>query len=466
MSPSRNRLKRNKHVRNGMNVSTGNKLKPGETIWQYEVEAFLGSGAFGNVYLAHHRTMRRRRVAIKQLRMSEAPPSIVKRFIHESYAMGELYHPNVVLIYELIEPEMYPDIDTYYIVMEYVDGGTLLDWMNKPERPLASLSEQIRILKAVCRGLAMAHQEGIFHRDIKPENILLNRDGSQIKIGDWGLAHLESHKMTVLGDVLGTMDYMPPEQSSGQSINADARSDLYSLGVIFYEMVTGHVCLDLESIGNQAVMEFLQRNPLQAGNKQLLTHVAQKACLEAIQRLPRTDSRVYAPKVPQSVHDFLMRAVTIDPADRFQSANEFIAGLDELAAETTAPPPRKRDERVAKVATMLVQARQLRQNLQYNEAIVLLEEARSLLGGEVGVCLELARIYNILHRPAEALKVLMQALEGNGDNYVILRDLGITYKAMGEKEKALDALRRSLELNPTQTQIKTLCTQLERQLGL
>jgi len=108
----------------------------------------------------------------------------------------------------------------------------------------------------------------------------------------------------------------------------------------------------------------------------------------------------------------------------------------------------------------------LRQNLQYNEAIVLLEEARSLLGGEVGVCLELARIYNILHRPAEALKVLMQALEGNGDNYVILRDLGITYKAMGEKEKALDALRRSLELNPTQTQIKTLCTQLERQLGL
>ncbi len=95
----------------------------------------------------------------------------------------------------------------------------------------------------------------------------------------------------------------------------------------------------------------------------------------------------------------------------------------------------------------------------------LLEEARSLLGGEVGVCLELGRIYNIIHRPADAVKVLLQALEKNNDNYVILRDLGITYKAMGEKEKALDSLRRSLELNPTQTQIKTLCTQLERQLG-
>jgi serine/threonine-protein kinase len=221
------------------------------------VEAFLGSGAFGNVYLAHHRTMRRRRVAIKQLRMSEAPPSIVKRFIHESYAMGELYHPNVVLIYELIEPEMYPDIDTYYIVMEYVDGGTLLDWMNTPERPLASLSEQIRILKAVCRGLAMAHQEGIFHRDIKPENILLNRDGSQIKIGDWGLAHLESHKMTVLGDVLGDdgLHAAGTIQSGSPSMPMPVQN-LYSLGVFFYEMVTGHVCLDLESIGNQAVMEF------------------------------------------------------------------------------------------------------------------------------------------------------------------------------------------------------------------
>ncbi len=448
-----------------MNLTSGSKLKPGDLVWQYEIDSFLGSGAFGNVYLAHHRTMQRRRVAIKQLRMSEAPPEIVKRFIHESYAMGELYHPNVVLIYELIEPEMYPDIDTYYIVMEYVDGGTLEDWMHKPEHPLGALAEQIRILKAVCRGLAMAHQEGIYHRDIKPENILLNRDGSQIKIGDWGLAHLESHKMTVLGDVLGTMDYMPPEQSSGQSIDADARSDLYSLGVIFYEMVTGHVCLDLEAVGNRAVMEFLQRNPLQAANKQLLTHLAQRACLEAIQRMPRTDPRVFKPQIPEAVHEFLMRAVSIEPMDRFQSADEFISGLDALAAETAAPPPRKRDERVAKVATMLVQARQMRQNHQYGEAISLLEEARSLLGGEVGVCLELGRIYNIIHRPADAVKVLLQALEKNNDNYVILRDLGITYKAMGEKEKALDSLRRSLELNPTQTQIKTLCTQLERQLG-
>ena len=187
------------------------KLRPGDKIWQYQIDDFLGEGAFATTYLAHHQTMKKRKVAIKQLKRSRLfDTETIKRFIREAYAMGELCHPNIVMVHELIDPEHYPNETDYSIVMEYMDGGTLQDWMERDDQPLASIPNAIRVVQSVLEGLAAAHSEKIYHRDIKPANILLSADGSQVKLGDWGLAHFDSHRSTALG-VFGGPAALPEE---------------------------------------------------------------------------------------------------------------------------------------------------------------------------------------------------------------------------------------------------------------
>ena len=291
-------------------------LQPGDVIWQYKIEEHLGRGAFGDVYHARHVTMLKREVAIKQLNMSSANPSTIRRFVHESYAMGELFHPNVILVFELLEPEKYPNIDGYYIVMEYMDGGTLRNWLERPDSPLNSIPDAIRVTKEICRGLAAAHQEKIYHRDIKPENILLSGDGSRVKIGDWGLAHLEGFKMTFIGDIMGTLTYMPPEQASGHSAGVDGRADLYSVGVMLYEMATGHLPLDLQQIADEAVERLIERNPLAIREPGKQREAAHAAILNAITTSPRIPPTRYVPDMPRPFANLLLKSVAIRPEDR------------------------------------------------------------------------------------------------------------------------------------------------------
>jgi len=444
-------------------VGEQQQLQPGDVVWQYEIDKFLGNGAFGNVYMAHHRTMTRRRVAIKQLRMMDSSPAIVQRFIHESYAMGELLHPNVVLIYELIEPDKYPNVNSYYIVMEYLDGGTLQEWMDRQDQPLKSLQDIIWVIKEVLLGLAAAHHQNIIHRDIKPENILLSQDGKYTKIGDWGLAHLDEHRMTHLGDIIGTMDYMSPEQASGQSAAVDGRADLYSVGVILYQMVTGTFPLDLDKSANLAVMKYLERNPFDAANKQLLNQLARKAILDTIANAERIDPRVETSDLPEELVRVLMKAIAIRPEDRYQTAEEFIEALDHISKKTKSKvqSQTKLDDRIPQVASLLVQARQHRLDRNYSQALQMLEQARSLIGDDPGVCLELSHVYNLLGRNKDAAKVLEEALKSTPDNYVLLRDLGITYMGLKEREKACALLERSLALNPNQSRVVTLFDRLK-----
>jgi eukaryotic-like serine/threonine-protein kinase len=217
-------------------------LDPGQTVNQYEIVSALGAGGMGEVYLAKD-TRLQRRVAIKMLpAQSGRDPQSIRRFISEAKTASSLNHPNIVTIYEIDEHREVP-----FIVMEYVDGESLRATGKSPMPLEKFLDQAIQITSAI----AAAHEAGIVHRDIKPANVMLTRSG-HIKVVDFGLARLcppitplgseqpnaewES-RITQRGAIVGTPGYMSPEQIQGQ--NVDVRSDVFSLGVLFHEMLSG-----------------------------------------------------------------------------------------------------------------------------------------------------------------------------------------------------------------------------------
>ena len=198
---------------------------------RYKIEESLGKGGMGEVFLATD-TRLDRKVAIKRIRGDAASSkSAVARFLTEAKSVAALNHNNVVQIHDYGRDQEGP-----FLIMEYVPGGTLLDRCK--QRPI-ELEEAIDLACQLCDGLGRAHDAGIIHRDIKPANILLTADNIP-KLTDFGLAKAESrdHTMTMAGAVLGTLDYMPPEQRQDVSL-VDARSDLWSLAATLYQMVTG-----------------------------------------------------------------------------------------------------------------------------------------------------------------------------------------------------------------------------------
>ena len=198
---------------------------------RYEIEKTLGKGGMGEVLLATDKRLDRQ-VAIKRIRGdSSRSKTAVNRFLTEAKAIASLSHPNIVHINDYGRDKEGP-----FLIMEYVDGGSLLDRCRDGALPI---DQAIELTSQLCDGLAKAHDRGIIHRDIKPANILLTQDGVP-KLSDFGLAKAESTDtgMTVAGAVLGTLDFMPPEQRRDAAL-ADVRSDLWSLAATFYQMVTG-----------------------------------------------------------------------------------------------------------------------------------------------------------------------------------------------------------------------------------
>jgi serine/threonine protein kinase len=201
-------------------------------IGKYQIQEVLGRGAMGVVYKGYDRGIARS-VAIKAIAKSSLGADelkhVIQRFRHEAQAVGRLVHPRIVQIYDYGE-----DDDTAYIVMELVNGKTLHERLSQEAR--YEIHEAGEIVRQLLDGIGHAHAEGVVHRDIKPSNILLNSDG-RIKISDFGIARLDSSSLTQVGDVLGTPYYMAPEQFLG--IEVDALADIYSIGVIAYELLTG-----------------------------------------------------------------------------------------------------------------------------------------------------------------------------------------------------------------------------------
>lgn len=207
------------------------RLRPGGVIGRFELIEPLGRGAFGTVWKALDPDLDRI-VAIKVPRLVDLTPAEAELFYCEARAAAQVRHPHTVTIHKVGHDGSY-----LYLVCDYLSGGSLADWQSQRRLPVRRVAELCEI---VARALAAVHQSGIVHRDLKPANILLNDAGAPF-LSDFGLARRSVGELTLTldGQQLGTPTYMSPEQARGDSHSADARSDIYSLGVILFELLTG-----------------------------------------------------------------------------------------------------------------------------------------------------------------------------------------------------------------------------------
>ncbi len=260
-------------------VTKGQKIND-----RYEIIRSIGEGGMANVYLAYD-TILDRNVAIKVLRGDLAnDEKFVRRFQREALSASSLSHPNIVAMYDVGE-----DNGLYYIVMEYVEGKTLKQLLKK--RGNLTLSEAIDIMLQLTDGMAHAHDSYIVHRDLKPQNIMIQDDG-QIKITDFGIAMaLNSTQLTQTNSVMGSVHYLPPEQAAGKGTTI--KSDIYSMGIIFYELLTG----ELPFKGDSAV------------------EIALKQMKE-----PLPDVHKLNPDIPQSIENIILRSTAKNPKNRYNDA--------------------------------------------------------------------------------------------------------------------------------------------------
>lgn len=258
---------------------------------RYEIIKNIGEGGMANVYLAYD-TILDRRVAIKVLRGDLSnDEKFVRRFQREALSASSLSHPNIVEMYDVGE-----DDGIYYIVMEYIEGKTLKQLIKK--RGSITISEAIDIMLQLTDGISHAHDSYIIHRDLKPQNILIKEDGT-IKITDFGIAMaLNSTQLTQTNSVMGSVHYLPPEQASGKG--STIRSDIYSMGILFYELLTG----SLPFKGDNAV------------------EIALKQMRDDIPSIRKKN-----PVIPQSVENVVLKATAKNPKNRYTDAKEMHADL-------------------------------------------------------------------------------------------------------------------------------------------
>lgn len=258
---------------------------------RYEILERIGTGGMAVVYKAKcHRL--NRLVAIKILKSDLAQnEEFRRRFNAESQAVAQLSHPNIVSVYDVSRGG-----DTEYIVMELIDGITLKQYMEK--RGQLNWRESLHFITQIMRGLSHAHSRGIIHRDIKPQNIMVLREGS-VKVADFGIACLADSAQTMTQEALGSVHYISPEQARGD--RPDARSDIYSSGVVLYEMLTGRLPFEGESAVSVAIQH-----------------------LSSIPLAPREIN----PDIPEQLELICMKAMAPDLEHRYQSADAMIADLE------------------------------------------------------------------------------------------------------------------------------------------
>jgi serine/threonine protein kinase len=288
-----------------------------DKIGRYRILEKIGQGATSNVYKGHDAALGRD-LAIKVISSDVVADEVQrKRFQREAQAAARLAHPHIVKVFDFGQEQ-----DKLYMAMELLQGTDLKQAV--ADRRLKTLDEKLDVLEQICDGLAFAHQNGIVHRDLKPANIHLLPDG-QVKIMDFGLARMSGSDMTRTGLVMGTPHYMSPEQVRGEHV--DARSDVFSLGCVFYEILTGSKPFDAESLHSVLYM-----------------------VLQATPRPPRE----VVPDLPKVVQQLLERSMAREPAARFPDGTSFLAAvqrvreaiaegrgdelLPALAAPVAAPP--------------------------------------------------------------------------------------------------------------------------------
>lgn len=259
---------------------------------RYELKELIGQGGMADVYLAYDDILKRE-VAVKILRSSlTGDPIYITRFHREARAAAALCHRNIVEIYDVGEED-----DLYYIVMEYVRGQTLKELINK--RGALHYVEAVDIMKQVVSATALAHSMGIVHRDLKPQNILVT-DSGIVKIADFGIASIQSlSQVTQTDTIMGSLHYLAPEIARGEK--ATPQSDIYALGVVFYELLRGDVPFNGESPVNIALKHMRDEIP--------------SVC-------------AYNPAIPQSVENIIIKATAKNTNNRYQCADDMLDDLD------------------------------------------------------------------------------------------------------------------------------------------
>lgn len=268
-------------------------LSNGQVInGRYEIIKLIGEGGMANVYLAYDPILKRN-VAVKILRGDLSnDEKFVKRFKREAISASSLAHPNIVEIYDVGEEN-----GNYFIVMEYVDGITLKTLIKKRGKMI--LAEVLDITKQVASGLECAHASCIIHRDIKPQNIMVLDDGL-VKITDFGIAVASnSESLTQTNSVMGSVHYLPPEQANGSG--STVRSDIYSLGIMMFEMLTGKVPFKGETAVEIAIKQLKE---------------------------PLPSISMYRDDIPQSVENIILKACAKNPENRYENVSQMLYDLD------------------------------------------------------------------------------------------------------------------------------------------
>ncbi|MEI7714049.1 MAG: protein kinase, partial [Rhodospirillales bacterium] len=289
-----------------------------DKLGKYEIKRQLGKGAMGTVYEGWDPIIERR-VAIKTVNLPDATDpeteEALARFRREAQAAGRLTHPNIVGVFDYGETG-----DVAYIVMEYIDGPPLKNLLDKQER--FTIPNTVRIMNDLLAGLQFSHERGVVHRDIKPANLMLT-SGGQAKIADFGIARIESSSMTQAGTVLGTPAYMSPEQIMGLVV--DSRSDIYSSGVLLYQLLTGE-------------------RPFEGGMSASMH--------KALNTEPPLPSQISV-TAPAGFDAVVRKAMAKRPEDRFADAAEFAVAIRDAAEGR----PMATDDSHAQEATMVAAPR-------------------------------------------------------------------------------------------------------------
>ena len=360
---------------------------------RYQIIKAIGEGGMANVYLAYD-TILDRNVAVKVLRGDLAnDEKFVRRFQREALSASSLTHPNIVEVYDVGE-----DNGQYYIVMEYVEGKNLKDLIKK--RGKLTISEVIDIMLQITDGMSVAHDSYIIHRDIKPQNIMILENGL-VKIMDFGIAMaMNSTQLTQTNSVMGSVHYLPPEQANGKG--ATLQSDIYSMGIVMYELLTG----SLPYRGDNAV------------------EIALKHLKE-----PLPSIREKLPNIPQSIENIIIKATAKNPKNRYSDAremhNDLLTCLDEDRAheeKIVLPYPENTDEGKTKSSKKVShEEKKEPKKVEKNESVEKDEEGEVLakqitkndLKKQNKLLIILASIFTVLVVAITTVVVLIPALTTN-----------------------------------------------------
>jgi serine/threonine-protein kinase len=273
----------------------------GNVVGSYKITEKIGEGGMGAVFKGID-LMLEREVAIKMLRPELASqPHVVERFRSEAVTLAKLNHPNIATLFSFLRQG-----EDFFMVMEFVRGETLDSLIRRSGAMRCDTA--IALFCQALEGIDHAHRMGIIHRDIKPANMMLTETGT-LKVMDFGIARvLGTSRMTKQGNIVGTIEYMSPEQVRGQE--TDARSDIYSLGILLYEMLTGRVPFSSDSEFDLMKMQ--------------------------IDDAPQPP-RVFSAQIPHAVEQAIMRALAKRSEARFQGAGEFRNALSGALGSASAP---------------------------------------------------------------------------------------------------------------------------------